>query len=150
MKETGKDRQLTNRTGNLLSRVASLMQLSFDRRLKKYGVTRSQWMVVAVIFGNEAETAADIAKIWKLDATAVTRLIDRLEAKGFVKRTYDGADRRINKLELTEEGQRLAPILKNVADKNHDYVFGVLSAPEEKHLRELLSIILKQLSSVGE
>jgi len=147
MKDIGKGKKLTHRTGNLISHVAALMHVSFGRRLKKYDVTRSQWMIMAAIFGNDAETAADIAKIWKLDATAVTRLVDRLEAKGLVKRIHDVADRRINRLELTEQGQRLSPILKDEADANHDYVFGALTETEEKQLRKLLSKILKHLSS---
>ena len=158
MKDIGKGKKLTHRTGNLISHVAALMQVGFGRRLKKYDVTRSQWMIMAAIFGNDAETAADIAKIWKLDATAVTRLVDRLEAKGLVKRIpsnndrriillHDVADRRINRLELTEQGQRLSPILKDEADANHDYVFGALTETEENQLRKLLSKILKHLSS---
>lgn len=147
MKDIGKGKKLTHRTGNLISHVAALMQIRFSRRLKKYDVTRSQWMIMAAIFGNDAETAADIAKIWKLDATAVTRLVDRLEAKGFVKRIHDAADRRINRLELTEQGHQLSPILKDEADANHDYVFGALTETEEKQLRKLLLKILKHLSS---
>lgn len=147
MKNIGKSEKLTQRTGHLISRVATLMQVGFDRRLKPFGVTRSQWAIMAAIFGKEAETAADIAKIWSLDATAVTRLIDRLESKGLVKRTHDTADRRVNRLELTEEGQRLSPILKNEADKNHNHIFGALSESEEKHLRELLAKIMNHLSS---
>ncbi len=147
MKDIGKGKKLTHRTGNLISHVAALMQVSFGRRLKKYDVTRSQWMIMAAILGNDAETAADIAKIWKLDATAVTRLVDRLEAKGLVKRIHDVADRRINRLELTEQGQRLCPTLIDEADANHDYVFGALTETEEKQLRKLLSKILKHLSS---
>ncbi|KIX12462.1 MarR family winged helix-turn-helix transcriptional regulator [Dethiosulfatarculus sandiegensis] len=146
MKFKGKEVRLSQRTGHLISLVAGLTQVNFDRRLKPYGVTRSQWIIMAAITEEGAETAADITKIMTLDATAVTRLVDRLEAKGLVRRIQDKADRRVNRLELTEEGQDLYPVLRDEADKTHDQFFGFLAETEEKHLAELLTRIKNNLS----
>lgn len=147
MSSTGKSKNLSQRTGYLLSRVTASMQLGFDRGLKVFGVTRSQWNVMAAMNGKDVETAADVAKMLGLDATAVTRLIDRLEDKGLVKRMPDATDRRVNRLGLTEEGQNLFPLLREEADKSNDRVFGALSGSEEEHLKELLTKILRHMSS---
>jgi DNA-binding MarR family transcriptional regulator len=146
MEFKGKEVKLSQRTGHLISLVAELTQVNFDRRLKPYRVTRSQWIIIAAITEEAAKTAADIAKIITLNATAVTRLIDRLEAKGLVRRIQDKEDRRVNRLELTEKGQSLYPVLRDEADKTHDQFFGFLTESDENHLAQLLIRIKNNLS----
>ena len=54
-----------------------------------------------------AATAAEIARWACVDTGAVTRMLDRLEAKGLVRRTPCPNDRRVMQLELTAGGERL-------------------------------------------
>ncbi len=145
MKHIGKSKCMSERTGYLLSRVVSIMQTGFDRKLKKFGVTRAQWRVITSLDGGDIRTAADFARIWYLDATAVTRLVDRLEAKGLVKRTPSLADRRVNELELTQMAKELVPEMRKEADANHDEIFGGLSLEELNSFRKTLKKILGRI-----
>ncbi|MBQ1765693.1 MAG: MarR family transcriptional regulator, partial [Aquincola sp.] len=67
-------------------------------------------------------TVAALARDLQTDAGAMTRSLDRLEAKGLVARVRSGTDRRVVNLELTQEGDRLAslvlPVLAEVFNEH--------------------------------
>jgi DNA-binding MarR family transcriptional regulator len=82
----------------------------------------------------------EISEQCQMTATRVSRLLDRAEADGLVRRTPDPTDRRAQHVVLTDGGreavQRLAPLLNDVLDK---LVFETLDAEERATLVELLA-----------
>ena len=56
----------------------------------------------------KATTVAELARECELDAGAMTRLLDRLEAKGLCRRVRSVTDRRVVNIELTDEGRAAA------------------------------------------
>jgi MarR family transcriptional regulator, transcriptional regulator for hemolysin len=87
--------------GFLLHDVARLLRLSFDRRARPLGLTRSQWWALNYLFLNEGATQTELAVLLDIEKPALGRLIDRLERKGWVARRADGRDRRAKRLYLT-------------------------------------------------
>ena len=81
----------------------------------------------------------DIGEQCQMTATRVSRLLDRAEAEGLVRRTPDPADRRAQHVVLTEEGheaaERLAPMMNDVLD---ELVYEILTAQERATLIKLL------------
>jgi DNA-binding MarR family transcriptional regulator len=57
-------------------------------------VTWPQWLVMNVLFHQMADTPAQLAEEIGIDRSAITRLLDRLEAKACVRREHDKIDRR--------------------------------------------------------
>ena len=57
---------------------------------------------------------AELARACTLDVGAMTRTLDRLEAKGLVKRVRSSEDRRVVNLELTDEGRATAKQIPTV------------------------------------
>jgi DNA-binding MarR family transcriptional regulator len=51
---------------------------------------------------------AELARVCTHDVGAMTRTLDRLEAKGLIRRVRSSEDRRVVNLELTEEGRAQA------------------------------------------
>ena len=82
----------------------------------------------------------DIGEQCQMTATRVSRLLDRAEAEGMVKRTPDPSDRRAQHVVLTEKGraavERFAPLMNEVLD---ELVFETLTAEERATLIELLA-----------
>ena len=82
----------------------------------------------------------EIGEQCQMTATRVSRLLDRAEADGLVKRMPDPTDRRAQHVVLTEAGheaaQRFAPLMNDVID---ELVFETLSAEERATLIELLA-----------
>ncbi|EQD52361.1 Bacterial regulatory protein, MarR, partial [mine drainage metagenome] len=81
-------------------------ELSADPQLSELGVTSAQFVVMVRLVGKESrKSASDLCKELSYDAGAMTRMIDRLEKKGLVRRMRCLKDRRLIFLEATELGR---------------------------------------------
>ena len=107
--------------GALLSRVKIEMlaaidrELAADKRLGPLELSAAQWVIIANLAGQEAKSAADLCKGISYDAGAMTRMLDRLEAKGLIRRSRSAQDRRLMNLELTEEGRAAYPRMREIS-----------------------------------
>ncbi|MDM0042284.1 MarR family transcriptional regulator [Variovorax sp. J22G21] len=70
--------------------------------------TYPQWIPLHKLQMGTATTVAELARECLLDTGAMTRLLDRLEAKGLCRRVRSLADRRVVNIELTDEGRTAA------------------------------------------
>ena len=125
------------------NRFGQAVHTTLDRRLAVLNITVSQWSLMALLYHREADTVREIARMIDLDAGAVTRLADRLEKKGFLRRMPDAADRRSVLLSLTGSGRRLVPDLADLVDTNDQTFFGILTKEETRQYRSLLGKLLR-------
>ena len=117
---------LSRNFGFILHDVARLLRTTFDRRVKSLGLTRSQGWVLNHLFRNDGMTQSDLADLLQIEKATLGRLLDRLEAKGWVRREADAADRRVRRVFLTPE---VEPALKEMrtaaAEVRRDALAGV-------------------------
>jgi DNA-binding MarR family transcriptional regulator len=73
---------------------------------------------------------------------AISKLADRLLAKGLIERTDNPQDKRAHSLSLTTDGRAKVPVLASLADANDAEFFGVLTKVEH----EALDLILRSLA----
>lgn len=76
-----------------------------DRAFAAEGLNSSQWSALMQIRHHIEPTCAVLARDMAHDKGAMTRMIDALEARGWVERTRSPDDRRVVHLSLTEEGE---------------------------------------------
>jgi len=88
----------------LLTSFASEVQHELDPR----GLTNAQWVPLYKLHMGHGTTAAELARHCQMDAGAMTRTLDRLEAKGLVSRLRSSEDRRVVNLALTDDGRLAA------------------------------------------
>ena len=74
--------------------------------LGELGLTYPQYLVMLALWQDGVTAVHDLATRLQLTSSAITPLVDRLEAAGFVTRTR-AADRRIVLVALTEVGRLL-------------------------------------------
>ncbi|WP_196888840.1 MarR family winged helix-turn-helix transcriptional regulator [Aureivirga sp. CE67] len=83
-------------------------------------LTREQWVLLIKLSDFEGVPQHDLAFITERDKTSLTRLIQTMEKKGFVKRKPDPKDRRVNLVFMTEKGnevyQKSLPVMETVID----------------------------------
>jgi DNA-binding MarR family transcriptional regulator len=103
--------KLEDSVGYLLRMLTQQVSREVEKRMAEHGLTDAQWKPLLFIRQGKGETAADLARSTCIDTGAVTRMLDRIEDKGLVQRVRSEQDRRIVKLELTEEGHRLADVV---------------------------------------
>jgi MarR family transcriptional regulator, multiple antibiotic resistance protein MarR len=95
--------------GPLIGRVRVALLDALDRALLPLNVTAAQYVVISTLVSGNADSASQICKGISYDAGAMTRMIDRLEQRGLLRRVRVADDRRTQKLELTDEGKALYP-----------------------------------------
>ena len=84
----------------LLNDVARLLRTYADQRVREFGMTRAQWVVLVKLERCQGLKQAELAQQLDLKPITLTRLIDRLCASGFVERRADPGDRRAKLLFL--------------------------------------------------
>ncbi len=134
--------RLTDHAGYWLRRLSDEVHHSFERQLARHGVTVAQWNVLVAVYHGQATTTAEASRLIGIDAGAVSRLVDRLAAKGLMTRHADPASRRSLRLSLTEAGRALVPALIQIADGNDAAYFGMLPPGERDALIRLLRRLL--------
>lgn len=103
--------ELERGVGFLVSDVARLLRRHFDRRLQSLGLTQAQWRAIAHLARDEGLSQAALAERLEVKPITLARLIDRVEAAGWVERQADPDDRRVSRLYLTPQA---APILEEM------------------------------------
>ena len=97
-----------NSVGYLTKRINQASIAGTAPLLEAQGLTNLQWSALVSIFFGFGTTNASLARHLGHDAGATTRLLDGMEARGWVARERDGADRRVVNLSLTPEGEAVA------------------------------------------
>jgi DNA-binding MarR family transcriptional regulator len=111
--------------GLLMRRAAACMAQNVDRRLDEHDLTHAQWAPLFKIAHGHASTVAELARECDCDAGAMTRMLDRLEAKGLLRRLRSEEDRRVVNVVLTPDGERIAAHIPFVlADVQNEMLAG--------------------------
>jgi DNA-binding MarR family transcriptional regulator len=85
----------------------------------------------------------------EVERATAGRMIDRLVANGWVERRTARDDRRVKRVYLTPEAERVHKRIWRVAEATVDSALAGLSRPESKQLMALLQRIKKTLVSAG-
>lgn len=101
--------------GYLLNDVTLLFRKHFDRRAVKFGLTRAQWRATKMLYHREGLRQTELAEFLEMEPIAVGRVIDRLQAAGFVERRADPKDRRAWRLHTTEQSRVIIDDMELIA-----------------------------------
>ena len=107
----------TESAGFLMRRVLSSILQQADAQLEVHGLTYVQWLPLYKLLLCADTTNAQLAKDLGMDPASVTRALDRIEAKGLLRRTRSTSDRRVVHLVLTDEGRRIAADVPRVLSR---------------------------------
>lgn len=140
----GRDYQIDESVAFLMRNIIGVMTTLVEERMAEHGLTDAQWKPLLMISQGKCKTAAELARMACVDTGAVTRLLDRIEAKGLVKRTRSSEDRRVVNLELTEEGARSA---EGVPYVMADLLNGALEDFSEEEVRRLKDMLRRMLDN---
>jgi len=140
---------LSRNFGFLLNDVARLMRLVYDRRVKDLGLTRAQWWVLTHLFRSNGVSQTELAEMLEVEKPTLGRLIDRLEAKGWVRRESDERDRRVWRVFLTADAEPAMRSMREVAAGLRRDALAGLSASERDQFVDTLTAIKANLSRLG-
>ena len=129
--------------GYLMRRILTVVSQSVEAQMSEPGSpTYPQWMPLHKLQMGKATTVAELARECQLDTGAMTRLLDRLEAKGLCRRVRSLADRRVVNIELTDEGRASARQVPHVLSRVQNETLAGFSHDEWQQLMGYLRRLL--------
>ncbi len=141
--------QPANCVGQLMYRVRAAQMSALDQALAQdpdlapLEITAAQYVVISVLAKRGVDSAAQLCKDLSYDAGAMTRMIDRLEAKGLISRTRSPEDRRLVKLELTDAGLEALPKLRECSVRVLNHFLRGFNPAEARQLEGFLVRMLQ-------
>lgn len=124
--------------GHQLFNLMTMMRREVEARMAALDLTDAQWRPLWMLASGRTDTANEMARLLEMDAGAMTRLLDRLEAKGLVARSRSATDRRVVHLHLTDAGRAaVAEVPHVLAAVNNAFLQG-FSEAEWLQLRALI------------
>jgi DNA-binding MarR family transcriptional regulator len=121
-----------------LSVLAQLVSESLhDLYAGPFGLTVTQWRVMAALGRFAPLTASDVGQRIVMDKVAVSRAVAGLMKRGLVERATDREDRRRASLELSATGRKMHARIVPLALEYEERLYAVLSAEERTQLDRL-------------
>jgi MarR family transcriptional regulator for hemolysin len=124
--------------GFLISDVARLLRRNFDQRVQDLGLTQAQWRAIAQLSREEGIKQVVLAERLEVKPITLARLVDRLEAAGWVKRRADREDRRATRLYLTAKSQPILSVMASRVSETLAEALGDVTAAGREQLVEAL------------
>ena len=133
--------------GLLIHDVARLLRVLYDRQMASIGLTRSQWWLLTYLFFKDGINQSELAILMDMEKAPLSRLLDRMEKKGWVIRKNESKDRRTKNIYLSET---IKPLISSMRDKAAEYrseSLSILTDKERNKLKDMLQILKKDLTS---
>jgi DNA-binding MarR family transcriptional regulator len=141
--------------GHLVNRVRNELlaaldaELESDKRLARLELSSAQYIIVATLaLSDTPKSASDLCKGISYDAGAMTRMIDRLESKGLLRRERSPDDRRLVYLELTEEGKAAFPRMRELSMNVANRFLRGFTKVEARQLESFLTRMLDNAHAI--
>lgn len=129
---------LESHLGYWLRRVSNAVSGAFSRALQEKETSVAEWVLLREVHERGQAAPGELADVLGLTRGAVSKIIDKLEVKGWLRADAKEGDNRYRLLSLTRAGQRSLPILAQIAVQNDSAYFDCLNAKEKVVLRKLL------------
>lgn len=146
--EDNPDEVSTIKVLSMLDKTADLVQQIFDKFYKKFKLSKTQFSALYRIYltGDEGITLSILGDQMFVTRANITSLVDRMVARGLIKRIINENDRRSIKAVITNEGKK---ILESVLPDNQVFsseILKCLTSEEKKDFYELLLKVHKELT----
>lgn len=135
--------------GHLLLSVRLSLFRRGERLLSKRGfsINFTQFRVLRALSQVQSVSASELARSVEHDGGALTRVLDRLQEKGYVARRPNASDRRAIEVFLTDSGRTVWDSMQECMAQINAEVFEVLSDVEQTQLFALLHRIRDRLDA---
>jgi len=119
----------------------------FNRQVKEMGLTRTQWQVLYLLYMNGEQTQTSIAETLMMAKPPLGKVVERLEAAGWIERSDDSSDRRAKMVRLTNKIDPMLKSLEALVDDIGETATRGMSVKEAKQFYRLLKLVHANLLS---
>lgn len=139
--------------GFLLKDVTRLYTRRFEERAQALSLTLPQCKALTYLARNEGVSQKRLAELIEIDPMSLVRILDRMEADGWVERRADPQDRRARCLVVTDQARPIIDLVWQIVAETRAEALAGLTEPERAQLMALLErahLNLLALSPLGE
>lgn len=124
--------------GYWLRQISNAVSGSFARSLQLRQTSVAEWVLLRFLYDRKQTTPSELAQSLTMTRGAVSKIVYKLETKGWITCRTSPEDHRVQLLAVTGAGRRTVPLLAEIADKNDEKFFSCLDSGERSELRYLL------------
>ncbi len=122
----------------LLAKANQGAQGLFKKKLKSYGLTPVQHLILEALWNEDRLTAGDIVKRLVLDHATVSGVVDRMSDSGWIVKEIDREDKRYIRVHLSKKARKLKDSLIHERERSNEELLENLSLEEKLLLKRLL------------
>ena len=119
-----------------------------ERQLKKLNMTYPQLGALMALLRKDDITQRELAELLETDTTTAMVLCDSLEKRGWLVRSRDKTDRRVNRLLLTDSGRDACAQALNTIQNGYEYVFTRTPPDELNRVIPFLEEVYQRIKEV--
>ncbi len=132
-------------SGFLLWQVTNLWQREIKKALEKYGLTHSQYVLMASIhwltLHKHDVTQVLLSSHTKIDPMTTSTVLRTLQTKGLLKREEHSTDTRAKTISLTDSGKKVIKQAVKAVEKFDAEFFGPLGERTNDFNRRLIALL---------
>ena len=136
---------LSNSLGAQINIVARALRTALEKELTADDATPSHWMLLMALGEKDHQSQTGLGRLIHLDNATITRIVDKLEEKGLLKRKQDKSDRRTQIVSLTEQGWKVYRRWIKLGEKVNAKAAEGLKTKEISQLMRWLEILQENL-----
>jgi MarR family transcriptional regulator for hemolysin len=124
--------------GLRLARTARVVSQAFERAMAEAGGSASTWQVLVLIRSQQWGNQSEMAEALGITGPTLTHHLNAMESQGLVRRWREASNRRVQHVELTDEGIAMFDRLRHVAMRHDRRLRSGMSEEETAELAALL------------
>jgi MarR family transcriptional regulator, organic hydroperoxide resistance regulator len=141
--EITRDRQ--NWFGSLFRRIQLNLTNIFDQKMATIGITSSHYWILKLLWNGDGLTQKQLVSALSVKPASLTGMIDTMVEKGWVTRSSDPHDARVNRIFLTTKGKELEILAADIITECEETVCKGFTKEELEVFKPLLIKVLRNL-----
>jgi DNA-binding MarR family transcriptional regulator len=133
---------ISNYLAYLVAQAHRRLHIDLQRSLQEEGAQVEQWRVLEVLSDGRGRSMGDLADLVLMNHPTLTKMTDRMVAKGLVHRAPDEEDQRRVLVYITDRGLELFERIKGRVDTQNNALEDHLGESETAALRQLLERVI--------
>ncbi|MGO3741025.1 MarR family winged helix-turn-helix transcriptional regulator [Kerstersia sp.] len=128
----------------LLAQASQLISTEFHEVVRRHNLSVTEWRILSTLLGAGEISIGNLAQVTLTKQPTVTRLLDRLETLGHLRRIAHESDRRITLVRITDTGQALIADLAVQAKRHEEEVLERLAPLDSEALKATLRRVIAE------
>lgn len=137
--------ELNDYIGYNMHRVGILFRRELIGALKDYSMTPEQWQALVTLWKKSPRSMTEISEITLQDLPSLSRMAVRMEANGWIKRKKLESDKRVQMIDLTDQGKKLESVLPPLVLSHFEKLLGPIPRKKQSEILKDMKTMRKLL-----